>query len=30
MIAERPKKDAPAPAGGGGGGGMGGMGGMDF
>jgi chaperonin GroEL len=31
MIAERPKKEAPAPAGGGGhGGGMGGMGGMDF
>jgi chaperonin GroEL len=30
MIAERPKKDAPAPAGGGHGGGMGGMGGMDF
>ncbi len=31
MIAERPKKDSPAPAGGGGGGGgMGGMGGMDF
>ena len=30
MIAERPKKDAPAPAPGGGGGGMGGMGGMDF
>jgi chaperonin GroEL len=30
MIAERPKKDAPAPSPGGGGGGMGGMGGMDF
>jgi chaperonin GroEL len=30
MIAERPKKEAPAPAGGGHGGGMGGMGGMDF
>jgi chaperonin GroEL len=30
MIAEKPKKDAPAPAGGGHGGGMGGMGGMDF
>jgi len=30
MIAERPKKDAPAPAPGGHGGGMGGMGGMDF
>ena len=30
LIAERPKKDAPAPAPGGGGGGMGGMGGMDF
>ena len=32
LIAERPKKEAPAPAGGGGGGGggMGGMGGMDF
>ncbi|MDX2093966.1 MAG: chaperonin GroEL [Kofleriaceae bacterium] len=30
MIAEKPKKEAPAPAGGGHGGGMGGMGGMDF
>jgi chaperonin GroEL len=30
MIAERPKKEAPAPAAGGHGGGMGGMGGMDF
>ena len=30
LIAERPKKEAPAGGGGGGGGGMGGMGGMDF